>query len=284
MLKINEVDTQYLNLGKDILYFGNRVPTRAKIDGNYLYAYSLFGKVLTFDLDKGFPILTIRKISWKNTVEELIWFLQGNTNIDYLHDKNIHIWDAWTYKNDVGPLYPKQLRSFDNGRVKVDQIKLLIENINKVKEDPLCNERRRLVLTTWNPADFIDLLPNQLYPCHGLSTIFNITNNILSCVTIQRSADYFLGLSQNISSYALLLSILAHITNLQVGTLIYNIADVHIYENHIEQVQELLTRKIHPLPKLEISSDFIDIDNIDAKWFTLKDYKNSGILRGKVAV
>ena len=282
---MNNTDKEYFRLLMDILENGKQTKTGAKLHDQYIDTISLKGRSLYFNLGEGFPILTTRKISWKNIIYEMLWFLGRDTNINVMQNNGVKIWNSWVDENNsVGPLYPKQLRGFSNGKIVIDQINELIDHIRLVKENPNNRFARRLVLTTWNPADFTELLPNQLYPCHGLITQFFVEDGELSCTTYQRSADVFLGLSSNISSYALLLSIIAHLTNLSPRNLYYFIGDAHIYTNHLDVVKEQLTRIGHPLPQLNINPDLKSIDDLKITDFELVNYQHDPLLKGEVAI
>jgi thymidylate synthase len=247
---------------------------------------SIFGESFKIDLTKGFPLLTTKYVSFKNILVELVWFLKGSTNAQYMLDNNCHIWDEWIDgQNDLPHTYPEQWRFFHdpfyhkldgNVAVGVDQIENLI---NGIKENP--NSRRHIV-SAWNPLSVNDA---ALPPCHILFQVY-IRNGKLSLLWFQRSQDCLLGLPYNIASYALLTHIIAKLTGYDVHELIYMGGDVHIYKNHIEQVKEQLSRDYnkYALPSLEISDDLVDIDDIDLGYFTLKDYQSYPSIKAEVAV
>lgn len=202
---------------------------------------SLFGYQMRLDLEKGFPLLTTKKLHFKSIIHELIWFLRGETNIAYLRANNVHIWDEWAdSQGELGPIYGKQWRRWDGDNQTYDQIEWLIEEI---RANP---HSRRLVVSAWNVAD----LPQMaLPPCHTLFQ-FYVSEGKLSCQLYQRSADVFLGLPYNIASYAALTHMIAQITGLRPGELIHTLGDVHLYLSHLEQATLQLTREPRPLPQL----------------------------------
>ncbi len=246
----NPLEEVYLEMLRNIISHGKRKPTRAILQstGKNIHAISLFGYQARFDLQLGFPAVTTKKLAFKTMVRELLWFLSGDTNVKTLQDQNVHIWDEWADPaGDLGPIYGKQWRSWatPDGQ-SLDQMLNLINGIEAVKKDPTASVGRRLIVTAWNPAD----LPNmKLPPCHALFQ-FSVTDGQLSCQLYQRSADAFLGVPFNIASYALLTYLLAQVTGLQVGEFIHSFGDLHIYENHLEQVTEQLLRNPYPAPKL----------------------------------
>jgi thymidylate synthase len=300
---------QYLEMLQYILSNGVRKPTRAKLEstGRNIDAISVFGYQNRYNLQEGFPILTTKKIPFKTVAHELIWFLSGDTNVKYLHDNNVHIWDQWVKPDGtIGEGYGKQWRNWQfykreecEGREglggaeieveyklkKVDQISNLIRDIKEVRDNPLASCGRRLILTAWNPPE----IPNMaLPPCHTLSQ-FMVTNGKLSCHLYQRSSDAFLGVPFNISSYALLTHILAAVTKLEVGEFVHTFGDLHIYINHIEQVQEQLEREPFTLPTLWVDDVTLrhlspDLKNVNVNWFKLQNYNHQGVLKGEVAV
>lgn len=262
---MNKTDQQYIDLLNDILENGTWKKNRTGVQ-----TISVFGRQLHFNLQEGFPILTTKKIYWKAVVHELLWFLKGTSSIKYLQDNNITIWDEWAKDGDLGPVYGVQWRNW-NG---IDQIKNVIENI---KKDP---DSRRLIVSAWNVSD----LPKMaLAPCHLLIN-FGVTNNKLNCHWFQRSVDTFLGLPFNISSYALLTHMIAQVCGLEVGELVWSGTDVHIYENHMEQVLEQLSNKSYDLPRLMINPDIKDIDDFKYTDFSLQGYQACPTIKAPIAI
>lgn len=237
--------------------------------------YGLFGEQIRFDLSKGFPLLTTKRLNWKAIAVELLWFLRGDTNVKFLHDHGVHIWDEWAdpVTGELGPVYGKQWRSWEGsarfveGRdfatgkptpewqpsVIVDQVAKVIEGL---KKDP--NGRRHIV-TAWNPAEIDDM---ALPPCHCMFQFF-VANGKLSCQLYQRSGDVFLGVPFNIASYALLTHLVAREVGLQVGDFVHSFGDVHLYENHVEQAREQLQREPRPFPKLDLSNWTPDFPSLE---------------------
>ena len=237
---------------------------------------SVFGYQMRFDLSKGFPLLTTKKMFLRGIIYELLWFLKGDTNIKYLVENNVHIWDAWADENgDLGPVYGKQWRSWQcpDGRV-VDQIADLI---NQIKTNP---DSRRLMVCAWNPADVDNM---ALPPCHCLFQ-FYVADGKLSCQLYQRSADVFLGVPFNIASYALLTMMIAQVCGLQPGEFVHTFGDVHIYNNLKEQVDEQLTREPMELPTMWINPEVKDINDFKYEDFRLENYKSWPAIKGQVSV
>lgn len=225
---------------------------------------SIFGHQMRFDLQKGFPLLTTKKVHLKSIIYELLWFLKGETNIRYLKENNVSIWDDWADKSgELGPVYGHQWRSWptETGG-KIDQITGLIDQI---KSNP---DSRRLIVTAWNPADVEKM---ALPPCHCLFQ-FYVANGKLSCQLYQRSADIFLGVPFNIASYALLTMMIAKVTNLEVGDFIHTLGDAHLYSNHLNQANEQLSRDFKKLPNMKIKSNHSSIFDFKYEDFTLEDY------------
>jgi thymidylate synthase len=265
------MEDNYLNLLRDIHRNGTD-----KTDRTGVGTRSIFGAQLRFNLAEGFPLLTTKKIFTKGVFGELAWLVRGETNIKYLNDNGIHIWDEWADKNgDLGPVYGAQWRHWrgENGGY-VDQLKGVI---NQIKAQP---DSRRLLVTAWDPW-----LVNQmaLPPCHLLYQ-FEVHSGKLSCHMYQRSADVFLGVPFNIASYAALTHLIAHLTNLDVGDLIISFGDVHIYNNHFDQVREQLTREPMPFPRLMINPDVTDIDKVELTDFIVTDYHCHPPIKAEVAV
>lgn len=237
---------------------------------------SCFGYQMRFNLEKGFPLVTTKKVHLKSIIHELLWFLQGSTNIRYLKENGVSIWDEWADENgELGPVYGKQWRSWEGAHGKVvDQISDLIEQI-KVNPDS-----RRLIVSAWNVAD----LPQMaLMPCHTLFQ-FYVANGRLSCQLYQRSADVFLGVPFNIASYALLTLMIAQVCNLRPGDFVHSFGDAHIYSNHMEQVKLQLSRECYPLPQMRINADVKDIFSFRYEDFTLENYQCHPAIKAPVAV
>lgn len=236
----------------------------------------IFGHQMRFDLADGFPMVTTKKLHRKSIIHELLWFVAGDTNITYLQENGVKIWDAWADEDgDLGPVYGKQWRRWEgpDGKV-IDQLKQVIEQI---KTNP--NSRRHIV-SAWNPADVEDM---ALPPCHCLFQFF-VADGKLSCQLYQRSADIFLGVPFNIASYALLTHMVAQVCGLQVGDFVHTFGDAHIYHNHFDQVRQQLTREPMPLPTLELNADVTDIEGFTYGDVKLVGYKAHAHIAGKVAV
>ncbi len=262
---------QYLDLLADVSSNGvtrdDRTGTGTK---------GVFGRQMRFDLSAGFPVLTTKKLHLRSIIIELLWFLTGDTNIKYLKDNGVRIWDDWAdEQGDLGPVYGKQWRKWEtaDGRV-IDQIKAVIEQI---KTNP--NSRRHIV-TAWNPAD-VDQM--ALPPCHCLFQFF-VADGKLSCQLYQRSADIFLGVPFNIASYALLTLMMAQVTGLQPGEFVHSFGDLHLYLNHQEQADKQLARTPGPLPAMQLNPDITDIFDFSYEDFKLVDYAPQAHIAAKVAV
>jgi thymidylate synthase len=231
---------------------------------------------MRFDLQKGFPLVTTKKVHTKSIIHELLWFLKGETNTKYLKEKNISIWDEWADENgELGPIYGKQWRSWEgkDGKV-VDQISDLIKQI---KSNP---DSRRLIVSAWNVTDLPEM---ALMPCHTLFQ-FYVANGKLSCQLYQRSADVFLGVPFNIASYALLTMMIAQVCDLEVGEFIHTFGDVHIYNNHFEQVKLQLSRTPYPLPTMKLNPAIKNIFDFKFDDFTLENYQSHPAIKAPVAV
>jgi len=237
---------------------------------------SVFGYQMRFDLSQGFPLLTTKKLHLRSIIHELLWFLSGDTNIGYLKENKVRIWDDWADENgDLGPVYGHQWRSWparDGGTI--DQISQLIDQI---KTNP---DSRRLMVTAWNPADVERM---ALPPCHCLFQ-FYVANGRLSCQLYQRSADVFLGVPFNIASYALLTMMVAQVCDLEPGDFVHSFGDTHLYSNHFEQAREQLTREPRALPKMRINPDRKSIFNFTFEDFELVDYDPHAHIAAPVAV
>jgi len=236
----------------------------------------IVGHQRRFDPADGFPMVTTKKLHRKSIIHELLWFVAGDTNITYLQENGVKIWDAWADEDgDLGPVYGKQWRRWEgpDGKV-IDQLKQVIESI---KTNP--NSRRHIV-TAWNPADVEDM---ALPPCHCLFQFF-VADGKLSCQLYQRSADIFLGVPFNIASYALLTHMVAQVCGLKVGDFVHTFGDAHVYHNHFDQVREQLTREPMPLPTLELNPDVTDMEGFTYADVKLVGYKAHPHIAGKVAV
>lgn len=261
----------YLDFARHILQHGTR-----KDDRTGTGTLSVFGYQMRFNLADGFPLLTTKKLHIKSIVYELLWFLKGDTNIKYLNDHGVNIWNEWADDSgDLGPVYGHQWRSWPDGDGgQIDQISQLIHNI---KNNP---GSRRHIISAWNVAD-VDTM--ALPPCHCLFQ-FYVNAGQLSCQLYQRSADVFLGVPFNIASYALLTHMVAQVCDLQVGEFIHTFGDAHIYLNHLEQIQQQIERQPYPLPQLRINPAVNDIFSFDYDDFSILNYQAHPHIKGKVAV
>tara|TARA_B110000196_G_C21028403_1_gene606342 strand:+ start:244 stop:1038 length:795 start_codon:yes stop_codon:yes gene_type:complete len=237
---------------------------------------SIFGYQLRFNIESHFPLLTTKKIHLKSVIHELLWFLSGDTNIKYLKDHGVSIWDQWADENgDLGPIYGSQWRSWPTSNGKsIDQIKNLIEAI---KSNP---NSRRLIVSAWNVAEIDNM---KLPPCHAFFQ-FYIADNKLSCQLYQRSADIFLGVPFNIASYALLTKMIAQVCDLKCGDFVHTLGDAHIYLNHIDQVNEQLSRVPKKLPVMDINPSINDIFQFKYEDFELINYDPDPLIKAPVAV
>jgi thymidylate synthase len=262
---------QYLDIVKHIIETGTD-----KSDRTGTGTRSVFGYQMRFDLSKGFPLVTTKKCHLKSIIYELLWFLQGDTNIGYLKEHNVKIWDEWADENgDLGPVYGKQWRSWAGaGGVEVDQVKDLI---HQIKNNP---DSRRMIISAWNVADLPKM---KLMPCHCLFQ-FYVANGKLSCQLYQRSADVFLGVPFNIASYALLTMMIAQVCNLQPDEFVHSFGDVHLYSNHFEQANLQLTRTPFPLPTMKINPEVKDIFSFKFEDFELVNYVSHPGIKAPVAV
>lgn len=261
----------YLNLLSDLLESGAE-----KSDRTGTGTLSLFGYQIRFNLQEGFPMVTTKKLHLKSIVHELLWFLKGDTNVSYLQENGVRIWNEWADESgDLGPVYGKQWRSWacKDGSV-VDQIAQVIETL---KTNP---DSRRIIVNAWNVADLPDM---ALSPCHALFQ-FYVADNKLSCQLYQRSADAFLGVPFNIGSYALLTMMIAQVCDLELGDFVHTFGDVHLYQNHIEQAKLQLSRIPYALPKMHLNPAIKTIDGFTYEDFTLTDYIAHPHIKGKVAI
>ena len=262
---------QYLDLLNHVLEHGDK-----KEDRTGTGTISVFGYQMRFDLSEKFPLLTTKKVHLKSVIHELLWFLNGSTNIGYLKENGVSIWDEWADENgDLGPVYGSQWRSWQtsDGRT-VDQISNLIENI---KSNP---DSRRLIVSAWNVGE-VDKM--KLPPCHCFFQ-FYVANDKLSCQLYQRSADIFLGVPFNIASYALLTLMIAQVTNLAPGEFVHTLGDAHIYSNHIEQVKQQLSREAKDLPIMKINPHVKDIFSFKYDDFEILNYDPHPLIKAPVAV
>lgn len=272
---------QYHDLVKHVLENGNQ-----KGDRTGTGTLSVFGYQMRFDLSEGFPMVTTKKLHLKSIIYELLWFLKGDTNIQYLQENGVKIWDEWADENgDLGPVYGHQWRNWNSE--EIDQITELIETL---KTNP---NSRRMLVSAWNPSvlpdtsvSFAENVANgkaALPPCHAFFQ-FYVADGKLSCQLYQRSADIFLGVPFNIASYALLTMMIAQVCNLQVGDFIHTFGDAHIYNNHIEQVNLQLSRECRPLPTMKLNPEIKNIFDFTFDDFTLEGYDPHPHIKGAVAV
>jgi len=262
---------QYLNLLQHILDTGNH-----KTDRTGTGTQSVFGYQMRFDLAKGFPLVTTKKVHLKSIIYELLWFLKGETNIAYLKEHGVKIWDEWADENgELGPVYGKQWRSWEgkDGKV-IDQVSELIEQI---KKNP---DSRRLIISAWNVGELSEM---ALMPCHNMFQ-FYVADGKLSCQLYQRSADVFLGVPFNIASYALLTMMIAQVCDLKPGEFVHTFGDVHIYSNHMEQVKLQLSRTPFPLPTMKLNPEVKDIFEFKFEDFVLENYECHPGIKAPVAV
>jgi thymidylate synthase len=262
---------QYLNLLRHVLERGAR-----KQDRTGTGTLSVFGYQARYDLRDGFPLLTTKQLHLRSIIYELLWFLRGDTNVSYLHDNGVTIWDEWANeKGDLGPVYGAQWRSWQaaDGR-RVDQIARAVEQIQSTPDS------RRIIVSAWNVGDLDKM---ALAPCHAFVQ-FYVVEGRLSCQLYQRSADLFLGVPFNIASYALLTMMVAHVTNLEPGEFIHTFGDVHLYLNHLEQAQLQLIREPYPLPTMRLNPEVTSIFEFTYEDFELQHYRAHPHIKAPVAV
>jgi len=265
------MDTPYEDLLRDTLEHGVH-----KSDRTGTGTTSVFGRQIRYDLSQGFPLITTKRVHFKSIAYELLWFLRGESNVGWLRENGVSIWDEWADADgELGPVYGVQWRSWPtpSGEV-IDQVS---EVIDQIRVNP---DSRRLIVSAWNPADIPTM---ALAPCHALFQ-FYVADGKLSCQLYQRSADMFLGVPFNIASYALLTHMVAAQTGLEVGDFVWTGGDCHIYDNHLEQVTEQLTREPYPLPQLVINRARDSIFDYEFDDFTLENYVHHPAIRGAVAV
>lgn len=262
---------QYQDLLRHILKNGVK-----KADRTGTGTVSTFGYQMRFNLMEGFPLVTTKKVHLKSIIHELLWFLQGDTNIKYLTDNNVRIWNEWADENgDLGPVYGKQWRSWENRDGKIiDQIS---DVIHQIKTNP---DSRRMIVSAWNVGELEKM---ALMPCHSFFQ-FYVANDKLSCQLYQRSADVFLGVPFNIASYALLTQMIAAVCGLDLGDFVHTFGDVHIYLNHLEQVELQLSREPKALPQMKINRVVNNIFDYKYEDFTLENYESHPAIKGIVAV
>jgi thymidylate synthase len=262
---------QYQDLLQHIIDKGTK-----KTDRTGTGTLSCFGYQMRFNLQEGFPMVTTKKLHVKSIIHELLWFLKGSTNVAYLQENGVSIWNEWANAaGELGPVYGKQWRSWEgkDGKV-VDQITDVIEQIKKTPDS------RRLIVSAWNVADLPEM---ALMPCHTLFQ-FYVADNKLSCQLYQRSADVFLGVPFNIASYALLTMMVAQVCNLQYGDFVHSFGDVHLYSNHLQQAELQLTRVPYPLPTMHLNKEVDSIFNFTYNDFTLVNYQHHPPIKAPVAV
>ncbi|WP_053366876.1 thymidylate synthase [Bacillus sp. FJAT-27245] len=262
---------QYLELCRHVLKNGTE-----KDDRTGTGTFSTFGYQMRFDLSEGFPLVTTKKLHLRSIIHELLWFLNGDTNVRYLQENGVRIWNEWADENgELGPVYGKQWRSWEGADGKVvDQISELIDQI---KTNP---DSRRLIVNAWNVAEIDNM---ALAPCHCMFQ-FYVADGKLSCQLYQRSADLFLGVPFNIASYALLTLMVAQVCDLEPGEFVHTFGDVHIYKNHVEQVKEQLGREPRKLPKMTINPEVKDIFSFKYEDFVLEGYDPHPHIKGVVSV
>lgn len=259
---------QYLNLLKDIMENGVD-----KTDRTGVGTRSVFGRQMRFDLSQGFPLLTTKKMHLKSIIYELLWFLRGDTNVRYLQEHGVRIWNEWADENgNLGPVYGAQWRNW-NGE-GIDQIAEVVEKLKKTPND------RRMIVSAWNVGKIAEM---HLPPCHMMFQ-FYVANNKLSCMLYQRSCDMFLGVPFNIASYALLTMMMAQVCAYEAGEFVHTLGDTHIYHNHFAQVREQLTHTPYTLPQMKINPAVKNIDDFSYEDFELQNYRSYETIKAPVAV
>lgn len=259
---------QYLDMLRYVLENGVD-----KMDRTGVGTRSVFGQQMRFDLSRGFPLMTTKKMHLKSIIHELLWFIKGDTNVKYLQDNGVRIWNEWADENgELGPIYGSQWRNW-NGE-GIDQ---LAQVVDKLKNNP---NDRRMIVSAWNVSKIPEM---HLPPCHMMFQ-FYVANGKLSCMLYQRSCDMFLGVPFNIASYALLTMMLAQVCNLEPGEFVHTLGDTHIYHNHFEQVKEQLRREPLPLPTMRLNPQVKDINDFKYEDFTLENYECYGAIKAQVAV
>lgn len=262
---------QYLDLMRYVRESGTE-----KGDRTGTGTLSVFGHQMRFNLEDGFPLVTTKKVHLKSIIYELLWFLKGSTNIDYLKEHGVSIWDDWAdERGELGPVYGAQWRSWPTQ--DGDSIDQISEVINQIKTNP---NSRRLIVSAWNVSQIDNM---ALPPCHALFQ-FYVAEGKLSCQLYQRSADIFLGVPFNIASYALLVLMIAKVTGLTPGDFVHTLGDAHLYLNHLSQVDEQLKRKAFPIPKMQITKDVTNILDLEYEDFSLKGYESHPHISAPVAV
>ena len=261
----------YINLLNVILNEGTR-----KTDRTGTGTQSIFGHQMRFDLRKGFPLVTTKKLHLKSIIHELLWFLNGDTNIKYLQDNGVRIWNEWANDNgDLGPIYGHQWRSWPSKNShSIDQISLIIDQLKNTPDS------RRILVNAWNVGEIEQM---ALPPCHCLFQ-FYVAENKLSCQLYQRSADVFLGVPFNIASYALLTMMVAQVCDLELGDFVHTLGDAHLYSNHIEQAKLQIEREVYALPQMNINPNVKDIFSFSYKDFNLENYQFHPHIKAKVAI
>jgi thymidylate synthase len=262
---------QYLELMQHVIDHGHR-----KSDRTGTGTLSVFGYQMRFNLADGFPLVTTKKCHLKSIIHELLWFLRGDTNIDYLHQQGVTIWDEWADANgDLGPIYGYQWRSWTTADGQhIDQLQQVIEQIKNTPDS------RRMIVSSWNVGDLHKM---RLPPCHAFFQ-FYVADNRLSCQLYQRSADIFLGVPFNIASYALLTLMIAQVCNLEAGDFVHTLGDAHLYLNHLEQAREQLSRKPRSLPMMKLNPDIREILDFKYEDFILENYDPYPAIKAPVAV
>lgn len=263
---------QYLEMIDHVLKNGEK-----KIDRTGTGTISVFGYQNRYNLNDGFPLLTTKKIFTKAVIHELLWFISGDTNVKYLQDNDVRIWNEWADDNgELGPVYGAQWRKWktEDGK-EIDQLKNLIEEIKKNKSS------RRLIISAWNVGEIEKM---ALPPCHSFIQFYVSENNELSCQLYQRSADLFLGVPFNIASYALLTEMIAQVCNFKKGEFIHSFGDLHIYNDHLEQIKKQKKRELRTLPKLKLNKDIKNIEDFKFEDITIENYDPHPLIKGVVSV